>query len=389
MKPYFFTYGRGMNDFAKNELVSLMKNYELCIVCEEIEGKLIFNTNAPLLHLLGLKTVERLFRSILFKKFEATEFIDGSIVLNLIETLFNFSLFESINFTDGLEEDIESEKSLETKKPCKSLKFRIDCKFTGKWKKLDEFKLKLIEVLIGKIKKSNPHLDVDLKNADFTLTCHLTDLCLIIGLPISKQPLSLRPYIKNVGLRSTICAAMIQLANLESSDCKGYFLALDPFCGRSTIATEMLNSVNNVFFVCSDFNFDQIEKSEENLKGLESKHSLVRANLCEQSIFPYNDGLFDLIITDLPFGKNHTVGFFSGKHIDSRTLFIFYKKTLSEFIRLLCQKRGTMVLLVNSNEIAVFTEALNDLKHSTIRMTLTHAVSLGETNATIVKIINY
>ena len=233
--------------------------------------------------------------------------------------------------------------------------------------------------------KSNSQSEVDLKSPDFWVTCHISDLCLAVGLSMTKEPLSNRSYLKHVGLRATICAAMLQIAEIAPDS---HLLIIDPFCGRNTIAAEMANGSNQTssFWLCSDASLEQLIKSGENLSGLENGCDLVRANLCHESTFPYRSSIADLIITDLPFGKNHSIEFFSSSQETdkSKVSELFYARILTEFERILADS-GTIIILVNSNEVGIFKRCLSD--DIKLEIDSTNFVSLGETNAAIIKLI--
>lgn len=128
MQNYFLTYGRGLEPIVVKELESLVDidgQYELKIEPYEIEGKIIFSTNVPISRLICLKTVERIFKSVVFKKFDDKN-NDENLVINYIDEKFDFDFKSYIPF------EVESEShSNEAKRQCKVLKFRIDCRMTG------------------------------------------------------------------------------------------------------------------------------------------------------------------------------------------------------------------------------------------------------------------
>jgi tRNA G10 N-methylase Trm11 len=78
---------------------------------------------------------------------------------------------------------------------------------------------------------------------------------------------------------------------------------------------------------------------------------------------PFRAGLFDAVITDLPFGRNHTVDEALGQ---------FYIDTLEELARVV-RLGGRAVLLVN--QLSLVKSALRDQW----ALQQTHAVSLGKT----------
>jgi 23S rRNA G2445 N2-methylase RlmL len=362
---------------------------------------LIFSTNLPIETLLSLKTVERVLVLILFEKFnEPRDVVEGQAILDLVENQFKFDFkstdFATIlhNWTEKLDANTdqdESEDSNLNKKMRKSFTFRVDCKLTGKWRKLNEVKKSLVALISKKVSEQSC-LENSLESPDLIVTCHLTELCFIIGLALTKNSLSLRGYIRNVGLRSTICAAMIQIANLDRLE-GDFTLILDPFCGKSTIQNEYLEYLRSprfekhFFFICADGDAEQIERSRENLRKYETKKPLydfILNGKHANSSFSYRDKCVDLIITDLPFGKNHPIKYHHSNHGQ------FYRKLLIEMDRLLARPDGVCVLLLNSNETNIFDQELKDLSEKGLaffKMASKHPVSLGETNAHIYKIV--
>lgn len=216
---YFITHGRGTFKFVETELITYHdytdpltgKNISLNIL-DSIEGKMFFATNAPVHLLHSFKTVERVCLSILFKKFENLP--NQQEIIELVKQAFesNQNLFSSPQFNSILDSPSESEAR---KKITKEINFRVNCKLTGSWKLLPKFGIKkdLIELINRSVKSVNGHFEPNQENNDFEVICHLTDLALSIGMPISLKPLSNRSYIQHVGLRSTICSIMLQMAD--------------------------------------------------------------------------------------------------------------------------------------------------------------------------------
>lgn len=243
--------------------------------------------------------------------------------------------------------------------------------------------MKLVEELSERVKKANSNMDVDLNEPDFSVVCHLSNSCLAVGLPISRHPLSTRPYLRHVGLRATICSAMLQIADVANIQTT---FIIDPFCGQSTISAEFMNTFPKPFWIGSDSSIDQLNRSCDNLEKFSAFHDLIQANLCETSMFPYRSRIAELIISDLPFGKNHSIKYFSSGKDHHSKLAVFYTNVLKEFERILV-KTGTVVLLVNSNELNIFKQCFGKLKE--LKIVSINLVSLGETGAAIVKLTNF
>ena len=410
MNEFFCTHGRGLQSFVLHELELLNKNDTVCEMVDSIEGKILFRTNVTLPKLLILlKIVERLFLKIIFVKFNSQDNdkpqADTKYAENLVEKSFHLNtnsiLFNQIldNLQGNTKEETSSNEKSESdsKKICKSIKFRVNLKTTGKWKLMEKnqkLKESLIQLITNKILHSNSHFDIDLKEPHFEIACHLSDTCLACGLAVSKRSLSLRSKIKHVGLRSTICSSMLQLSELNISP--DMLIVLDPFCGKSTIFTEYFScqceigdDKSKAFYIGSDSEAEQLQFSSENLSfGMNSEklYDLVLAKMNRTSPFPYRDNCIDMIISDLPFGIKHLRNMAILGNTD-----VFYEIVLIEFNRLLVRENGVMVLLINANETKNFEVIFNRLSSENIpfpRIAQKNVVSLGETHACIYKLIN-
>lgn len=136
MKSYFLTYGRGLESIVLDELKSLLKSGESSEIVFEsdrkIEGKLAFRTDLPISRLIGLKTIERLFVSILFRQFAAghdDKPIDNNKeLLTYINEKFSFDFKDYVPFKHVEPNENESSSA---KRVCRSFKFRVDCRMTG------------------------------------------------------------------------------------------------------------------------------------------------------------------------------------------------------------------------------------------------------------------
>ncbi len=298
---YFLTYGRGVFKFMLNELKfefnSVLKIEE---ETELTEGKfhfiLVKTTTNYLKSLLNLKTVERVFLSILFEKLNPHENTEIETLLNLIQNSIQNS---NLNQNDQFQLIIENKQiDPSAKRIALPIKFRINCKLRGKWKNLKHLK-HLKQLIIDKLIQQIELINLRFKYSDdndynFEIICHLNDISLLIGIPISKEPLSKRDYIIHSGLRSTTCAIMIQLAEINT--CLDTFI-LDPFSGVNTILTEYYgsNKDSNLIYISSDSNINQLHLSQQNLSQFNS--NLICSNLNFQ--LPYRNNIFDLIITGI------------------------------------------------------------------------------------------
>lgn len=368
MDPYEYvaTYGRGCLEFVKEELSQL--NIE--IINDKVEGKIHFKTTLrPYLLRKKLKIVERVFLSVYFN----TQISDLN-EKELFKIILPISLEKEI---PELLNELEEHDLLDVKRLKTTTTYRLNFKFRGKWKKnFRKIESPLRKHFIDKLTIKT--YEIDLNDPNIEIVLHLNDECLMIGLPISKQPLSKRSYIKHIGLRSTICSIMLKLASLESND-NQFKLIIDPFCGKGTIISEYLASCKNLtqYFLLSDCCSSQIGFCVENIESNKRSPDMIFSNLTQNSKFPYRDHIADIIITDIPFGKKHQV-----KHFKS--INIFYDKLLMEFERVLTFDNPTVVLLINTIDAEIFEKSLS---YSVFKIYSSHNVSLGETNGKIYKLI--
>jgi tRNA G10 N-methylase Trm11 len=172
-------------------------------------------------------------------------------------------------------------------------------------------------------------------------------------------------------------------------------LILDPFCGKATILTEFLNSsLKRAYFLAGDADLEQTNLAQDNIGNCQRRQEcdLIESNLTGKlARLPYRDRLFDLIITDLPFEKNHPVQFFdtdrTGEGSNGRGF--FYRCVLDEFCRLLSDDGGVLVVLVNSEDVRIFEEAAHETQNKGLKIVSSAGLSLGQTTATMFKLLRY
>ena len=207
------THGRGTYPFVETELLSIPD----IKILDSIEGKIFFQMSSGCLDLLtSLKTVERVFLSVLFHK--VSKKLTSTDVLSLAKEslLANRHLFLSYEFNSIISRaKAGDDQHLQAiKRVCHEIKFRVNCKLTGEWKlsKSAAKKLRedLDELISSAVKSVRRQFTLDSMEPDFEVVCHVTNSAVSIGVPISKRPLSVRSYVQVVGLRSTICSMMLQ-----------------------------------------------------------------------------------------------------------------------------------------------------------------------------------
>lgn len=393
MHEFFATYGRGCLNFVKNELIILQKHFnsQIEILNDKLEGKILFKTNLTIEKLIHLKTIERLFLNKLFL------ITNDKNVTDLIENDLDFGqdLKQQLEYYKIIEPSSQNEP--ESKRTTQSIKYRINIKLTGAWRKNDDLRSNLIDIISNKINRFN-YFEVDLKEPNFEIICHLSEISLAIGIALTKKPLSVRNYIKHDGLRSTVCSDMVQSALFDEIlgdiNEENITFILDPFCGKGCLINEWFSTIFNInnqqIFFGSDASLGQIECSMENVSFLETKSKycdLVLSNLHEKSIFPYRNNMIDLIISDLPFGSQHLKQFFTQSDTadGNEILEKFYSKLLNEFKRILINENAILILLINSNEVNIFENKVKELNRFEIKFKKN--LSLGRTSAHLYKLV--
>lgn len=386
---YFATHGRGTFEFFKNELLNLNLNEEKVRIKDYVEGKIHFESLLePNKIKPKLKIIERLFLCILFKKFNESN--QNMTLDDLIDSI----SFENFGYYYGL--FMNETETNNAKQACLTIKYRINCKLTGKWRQKNsnnKLIMKKIEKKFQNEYLNSKYYEIDTLNPNFEIILHISENCIALGLQLGKEPLSHRSYIKHVGLRSTTCAIMLQLAGLDENSFNCGKIIYDPFCGKGTIFVEHLGSLKSDkidnFYLMSDMSNEQLNLCVENFEFLNRvlcNVNLLKYNFKENIQFPFADNTIDVIISDLPFGKKHPFESFKSNKQDN-----FYFSVINEFKRLIIKNDGIVVLLINKNDMSLFEEAIeasNKIENLIeFKVSRKHILSLGETIATAYKIV--
>ena len=380
-QSYFLTYGRGSFKFMLNELKSVFGiKLQLENETENSEGKFIFKliaTESDYYKILSLKTVERVFICLLFRKVnqlnenQISELISDSIKCS---NLTSNQIFQ-IKLDTKCKKNIENEN---LKRITSEIKYRINCKLRGKWRKQKSFS-KCIDSIVQKdLEQLNGRFQYSADQPDFEVICHLNDEYLAVGIPLHDKPLSKRSYLRHPALRSTTCAIMLQLADIKPNETT---FILDPFCGASTILAEYLGSGRNanLVYISSDCDMNQLALANENLEHFPLNNNLICANLKDKSILPYRDNVFDIIISDLPFGQSHLISAAYQHRLND-----YFELIIGEFSRLLDSNIGQCIVLINKTHLGIFETICLNSSYS-FKIVSMNSLSLGETNAFLIK----
>ena len=185
---------------------------------------------------------------------------------------------------------------------------------------------------------------VSMKEFDIEVVITIDLQQIYVGLGLTKKSLFQRniKYFGPTTLRATICASMLQLADIQPGD-----IVVDPMCGGGSIPIEGALSFQKGFQICGDNHEKAIYRATENFKALsESLTELSGSKICKNlpadvmswdvTRIPLRDNSVDVFVTDLPFGKR------SGSKADNRVL---YPKIMSSMARVVKANTGRAVLL--------------------------------------------
>lgn len=189
---------------------------------------------------------------------------------------------------------------------------------------------------------------------------NLTDLHALLGVSVTRTPLSLRPYIPHISLRSSVCCLMLRAAlsgwgstttspslpsNITNSPAQGpqtpfastntpssaselhetnldlaapvilsqkifnqfdhpYITVLDPMCGAGTILCEAAYSFQVGCVIGCDVSLEQLRLARCNLRTLPAgcTSSLMRS---DAAYLPLKSSSVDAVVCDFPFGQKH------------------------------------------------------------------------------------
>ena len=175
---------------------------------------------------------------------------------------------------------------------------------------------------------------VDLENYDVDVRTDVIDRTCIVGIQLSRQPLSkrisrsLRPV---AALKANVAYALLHLAGISDETTS----FLDPFCGSGTILLEAADLHPHLRLFGSDYNAATLAGTRSNIAN--AGHD-TRVALCccdARRMAAVYGRCFDAIVTNPPFGIRH------GHRIDFDS---FYHRLLEQAAQLL-RPRGRLALL--------------------------------------------
>lgn len=360
---YCVTVGRGMEPFVKKQLEQIQ---DVKIDGSIVEGKVLFdasNSNK----LCNLRCAERLFLVAAYEIIDCSwnkrQLFDKLFSLCDRNSLLNSTCETAFNCLFSYGEPIQNRT------------FRVSLKATGKWRrKID------IEKLSTSIARHIKQMSGFNSSVHFTaieICIHVSEKCIFIGIPITRERLSKRHYLLNNSLRSTVVDAMLSMANIQDGD-----IVVDLTCGSSSILLQIAHDFQDkVFLLGIDFSWDALQQSLRNVDYLR-KNDNVEPSIDLLCMNLFNDCLkyeiVDHIISDIPFGQQcgtDQAALCTLQRICD--IFSNCSNSSNSYI-------STAILLIS----AMHLPSLNNMLKLPARLKQHYPISLGTTQAVIVLLAN-
>ncbi|XP_065835976.1 THUMP domain-containing protein 2-like [Oscarella lobularis] len=265
------------------------------------------------------------------------------------------------------EEETEEPPSKKQRQESPSLTFRVSCKCAGRAGK--RIQSQVLGARLGALISSKFGLKADLRRPSLEVSVHLNDESLVIGLPVSKIPLSSRSYIRTSGLRSTVAWTLARLAEIKAGN-----IVLDPMCGTASILIEAAMEWKDAFYIGSDVSSSQLEIASTNVlfAGTSNVH-LLQTDATDLSLLGASS--IDRVICDMPFGLQH------GSQELIRELYPAFAQELCKIMSL----DGRVVLLSSLENKSFLIKTIENT--DTFVVHDTHQMSLGDLQAVAVVLI--
>ncbi|VDK23459.1 unnamed protein product [Anisakis simplex] len=204
----------------------------------------------------------------------------------------------------------------------------------------------------------------------FEVCVHISDGHIFIGVPLTRVPLSSRPYLLRNALRSTVCDAMLSLANIQP----GMFV-VDFTCGSSSILVQAAHDLaGKCFLLGCDIREESLRMSAENrghLRSYDAKNYTIELLAADVKCDYLRLECIDRIVCDLPFGQNY------GNEEDSLEILKSVINILSR-----CSAACEAVLLVAASQQPI----VGSILPSNVLLESVYPISLGNTQGTLIKL---
>ncbi|XP_060789343.1 THUMP domain-containing protein 2 [Neoarius graeffei] len=327
------TAGGGMEVFLLEEVKRKLNATEV----EHIPGRVFFCCHSNLHDVMQLKSAERLFLLLLkapptslpTNPAKSASVIEQRIVGNpdvwrgTLSTWSRLQAELSGSGGRGQKRKREEEESL------KSPTFRVSCRCSGAIAR--SYNSQNLNRIIGMAIKRQLGWRAELRDPTVEVNVYLSDDHSVVGIPLLRQPLASRTYLKHTGLRSTIAWAMASLCKLQEAS-----VVLDPMCGVGTILLEAVQECPNGVFIGMDSEEAQLHKAVENVQaaGQEERVLIIQSSCMAM---PLPAASVDAVVCDVPFGRKFHCG------VDMTTAL---PHILTEMERVL-REGGNLVLLLS------------------------------------------
>ncbi|XP_053365244.1 THUMP domain-containing protein 2 isoform X1 [Clarias gariepinus] len=380
---FYCTAGAGMEEFLLDEVKSKLHATEV----EHIPGRVFFRCHSNQHDVVRLKSAERLFlllhkappTSLPTNPAKAASVIEQRIVGNpdlWSRTLSTwFSLQAELNCSEGRGQKRKREEEEES---VKHPSFRVSCRCSGAIAR--SYNSQNLNRIIGMAINRQLGWKADLRAPTIEAHTHtlyhcykylpipwlmsllavnvfeclmlrvifrvcvfiqvnvyLSDDHSVVGIPLLRQPLASRTYLKHTGLRSTVAWAMASLCNLQETS-----VVLDPMCGVGTILLEAVQECPNGVFIGMDSEEAQIHKAVENVQtaGQEERVLIIQSSCMA---LPLPSASVDAVVCDIPFGRKFSCGVAMTTALprilaEMESIFVFYR---------VLHQGGNLVLLLS------------------------------------------
>ncbi|KAF5904196.1 mitogen-activated protein kinase kinase kinase kinase 3 isoform X2, partial [Clarias magur] len=324
-----------MEAFLLDEVKSKLHATEV----EHIPGRVFFHCHTNQHDVVRLKSAERLFlllhkappTSLPTNPAKAASVIEQRIVGNpdLWSSALStwLSLQVELNCSGGRGQKRKREE--EEEESLKHPSFRVSCRCSGAIAR--SYNSQNLNRIIGMAINRQLGWKADLRAPTIEVNVYLSDDHSVVGIPLLRQPLASRTYLKHTGLRSTVAWAMASLCNLQETS-----VVLDPMCGVGTILLEAVQECPNGVFIGVDSEEAQLHKAVENVQaaGQEERVLIIQSSCMA---LPLNSASVDAVVCDIPFGRKFSCGV---------TMTTALPRILAEMERVLRQG-GNLVLLLS------------------------------------------
>ncbi|KAF7704776.1 THUMP domain-containing protein 2 isoform X1 [Silurus meridionalis] len=385
---FYCTAGAGMEAFLLDEVKRKLNATEV----EHIPGRVFFRCRSNLHAMMRLKSAERLFlllrkappTSLPTNPAKAASVIQQRIVGNpdLWSAVMSSwsSLQAELNECPGRGQKRRRDEDKESLNPPT---FRVSCRCSGV--NARSYNSQNLNRVIGMAISQQLGWKADLREPTVEVNVYISDDHCVVGIPLLRQPLATRSYLKHTGLRSTIAWAMASLCNLQEAS-----VVLDPMCGVGTILLEAVQECPNGVFIGMDSDGAQLKKAVENVHAAGQKERVLFVQSSCMAL-PLPSSSVDAVVCDVPFGRKFSCGMDMSAALphllaemervlrEGGTLVLLLSLQLSSLIKKLVPSEALESQSVGStSETDVFQGPLNSLL-----LQSKHRVSLGSTDALV------